>query len=77
LLLHGVKEVTSGVRYAFSNFCLPATKNPGSFYNFNSEEYLNIRSKENFLDIFEIPLKLNERDYVAIIEPEYDPITKT
>lgn len=28
---HGVKTITSGVRYAFSNFVLPVEKNPGTF----------------------------------------------
>ena len=36
---HGVKEVTSGVRYAFSNFSLKAEKNPGTFYNYGTKEY--------------------------------------
>lgn len=36
---HGVKEVKSGTRYAFSNFCLKAADNPGSFYNYKTKEY--------------------------------------
>jgi hypothetical protein len=36
---HGVKEVTSGSRYTYSNFALRADKNPGTFYNYGTEEY--------------------------------------
>jgi hypothetical protein len=43
---HGVKEVESGERYAFSNFALPYSKNPGTFYTFNSPEYNNIRHND-------------------------------
>lgn len=35
---HGVKKITSGVRYAFSNFVLPAAKNPGTFPLYGTEE---------------------------------------
>jgi len=42
---HGVKEVTSGYRYAFSNFVLKSEENPGTFYNYGTEEYLE-RSKD-------------------------------
>ena len=36
---HGVREVTSGKRYVFSNFSLKATDNPGTFYNYGTPEY--------------------------------------
>ncbi len=36
---HGVREVTSGVRYAFSNFVLKREDNPGTFYAYGTEEY--------------------------------------
>jgi hypothetical protein len=39
---HGVREVESGIRYAFSNFSLKAVENPGSFYNYKSPEYYEI-----------------------------------
>lgn len=35
---HGVREVKSGMRYAYSNFMLPATKWPGTFHKYGSEE---------------------------------------
>lgn len=38
---HGTKEVTDGVRFAFSNFVLPAHTNPGTFYNYKTKEYLD------------------------------------
>lgn len=37
--LHGVKETTKGTRYVYSNFSLRADKNPGSFYNYKTQEY--------------------------------------
>jgi hypothetical protein len=36
---HGVSKITSGTRYAFSNFSLPIEKNPGSFYTYKTQEY--------------------------------------
>jgi hypothetical protein len=35
---HGVKEVTSGIRFAFSNFALKAEDNPGTFPNYGTPE---------------------------------------
>jgi hypothetical protein len=35
---HGVKPVTSGMRYAYSNFSVKAEKNPGTFYNYGTPE---------------------------------------
>jgi hypothetical protein len=37
--LHGVKEVTKGTRYVYSNFSLRADKNPGTFPNYKTPEY--------------------------------------
>lgn len=74
---HGVKEVTKGIRYAFANFCLPAHKNPGTFYNFNTPEYQEQIKKLEFLNTFEQPFKKNERLYKKLVEPEYDPHTDT
>jgi len=36
---HGVREVTSGIRYAFSCFALKREDNPGTFYNYGTPEY--------------------------------------
>jgi hypothetical protein len=36
---HGVREVISGTRWVFSNFALKAEDNPGTFYNYGTEEY--------------------------------------
>lgn len=36
---HGVKEVTKGVRFAFSNFVIPSHTNPGTYFNYKTEEY--------------------------------------
>lgn len=61
--LHGVREVETGIRFAFANFCLPAHKNPGSFINFNTEDFHTIRQQENFLTEYHKPLKTNDREY--------------
>jgi hypothetical protein len=37
--MHGVKPITSGTRYVFSNFSLAANKNPGTFPNYKTDEY--------------------------------------
>lgn len=36
---HGVKEVTDGIRYAFSNFMVKSEENPGTFYNYKTDAY--------------------------------------
>lgn len=62
---HGVEKVTSGVRYAFSNFVLKAEDNPGTFHNYKSPEY-NAQIKEaydgdfeHFQRVWMLPLKQN------------------
>ena len=35
---HGVHNITSGFRYAYSNFVLPVSKNPGTFPLYNTKE---------------------------------------
>lgn len=37
---HGVRPISSGMRYAFATFSLKAADNPGTFYNYKSEEYI-------------------------------------
>ncbi|NBO23608.1 2OG-Fe(II) oxygenase, partial [bacterium] len=53
---HGVKEVKSGTRYAFSNFSIKSDRNPGTFYNHGTPE-----SRERQKDYWNwmIPLKEN------------------
>ena len=54
--MHGVKEITSGTRYTFSNFSIQADKNPGSFYNYKTPEYYEaIKDLGNWLG----PIKEN------------------
>lgn len=43
---HGVREVESGIRFAYSNFVLKRDENPGSFYNYKSPEYYEHVNKE-------------------------------
>ena len=52
---HGVREVTSGVRYAYSNFMLPIEKNPGTFPSYNTLEDLQ-RKKEGY-KVWNTPVK--------------------
>jgi hypothetical protein len=62
---HGVMPVTSGVRYAFSNFVLKAEDNPGTFYNYKTPEYYEqIKDKDSmnldqFIGAWMQPLKEN------------------
>jgi len=62
---HGVKEVTKGVRYAFSNFVLKAVDNPGTFYNYKTPEYYAQMEEaksgnfQHFQDVWMQPLKEN------------------
>jgi hypothetical protein len=58
---HGVRPITSGLRFAFSNFSLKAIDNPGSFYNYKTQEYfdqLGSRS-ESEIKAWGTPLKVN------------------
>lgn len=58
---HGVREVTSGTRYAFANFSLKAEDNPGSFYNYPSKEYFDQVGNKTLEELREWvkPLKSN------------------
>ena len=53
---HGVRDVETGVRYAFANFMFLTAKNPGTFYNYKSPEYYE-RTKD--LSEWVLPLKEN------------------
>lgn len=60
---HGVRDVTSGIRYAYSNFCLKAIDNPGSFNNYKTDEYykqIGNKTPQEVLDWL-APLKWNEQ----------------
>lgn len=70
---HGVKEVESGVRYAFSNFCLKTEDNPGTFYNYKTPEYYEQigNGTEDELNKWMQPLKENpqfSKDRIAIMQ---------
>lgn len=66
---HGVKPVLSGSRYAYSNFCLEASKNPGTFYNYGTKEYkLQIEDRSRLEEIWMNPLV--ENDQIVILEEE-------
>lgn len=61
---HGVREVTSGVRYAFTNFMLQAVENPGTFHNYKTKEYVEQvgnKTLENLQAGWMIPLEWNPR----------------
>ena len=71
---HGVLPVSSGKRYAFSNFVLKAEDNPGTFYNYKTPEYYEqIKDKDTldlkaFVDIWMRPLKENPQFTRELIE---------
>ena len=71
---HGVLPVSSGKRYAFSNFVLKAEYNPGTFYNYKTPEYYEqIKDKDTldlkaFVDIWMRPLKENPQFTRELIE---------
>jgi hypothetical protein len=62
---HGVKEVSTGIRYAFANFSLPYHKNPNTFYNYKTEEYHNQLNNLG-LKSWIAPLKPNIREYAPL-----------
>ncbi len=53
---HGVREVTSGIRYAYSNFMLPIEKNPGTFPSYNTKEDLE-RKAAGLADVWNVPIR--------------------
>lgn len=62
---HGVREVDTGIRYAFSNFSLKAEDNPGTFYNYKTPEYyerLGNRTEKEII-IWGTPLMNNPQFY--------------
>ena len=60
---HGVREVKSGLRYAYSNFSLKSIDNPGTFYNYGTVEYFKQVGKktEKDLEAWSTPLKINKQ----------------
>lgn len=59
---HGVKPVTKGNRYAFSNFVLKAKDNPGTFYNYKTPEYyerIGDKSLDHLTNVWMMPLEQN------------------
>lgn len=52
---HGVKEVTSGVRFAYANFVLPVANHPGTFPIWNTPEDKQ-RREQSLSDIWNQPL---------------------
>jgi hypothetical protein len=69
---HGVKEVLSGSRYAYSNFSLRADKNPGTFYNYGTEKYKEVTSNKELVDtVWQKPI-FNNPD-IIVMEPVIEP----
>ena len=54
---HGVKEVTSGIRFAYSNFCIKPEDNPGTFYNYKTKE-IKERQEMGLVDYWLRPLDI-------------------
>lgn len=61
---HGVRPIKTGVRYSFSNFSLKTEKNPGSFYNYGTEEH---KERQKDINKWLQPLFNNEK---SVILPE-------
>ena len=47
---HGVREVTSGTRYVYSNFCMEKEHAPGTFELFNPDKHPHIKDSKEILD---------------------------
>jgi hypothetical protein len=54
---HGVREVTSGIRYAYSNFMMLREKNPGTFPCYGTEEDL-LRKKQGLYESWLQPINI-------------------
>lgn len=67
---HGVREVTSGTRYAFSNFSLKREENPGSFYTYRTPEYFEVLGNRTFDDLHKWMTPLFESETVKRIRNE-------
>lgn len=70
---HGTRQVTSGARYAFANFCLKKEDNPGTFYNYNTPEYHSQLGNRSLQEVksWSVPLKENpqfSRDKLEIMK---------
>jgi CDGSH-type Zn-finger protein len=46
---HGVRKISSGNRYAFSNFCMEKEHAPGTFELFNPEKHLNMTDEKEII----------------------------
>jgi hypothetical protein len=64
---HGVRTVTKGTRYTYSNFSLRADKNPGTFPNYKTPEYE--KAMQDGLGSWLLPLKENP----LIVKTEFCP----
>ena len=47
---HGVRQITSGVRYAYSNFCMEKQHAPGTFELFNPEKHPYITDPDKIIE---------------------------
>lgn len=54
---HGVKEVISGIRYAYSNFVLPIEKKPNTFPAYNTPEDLE-RKAAGLTNVWNAPIRI-------------------
>jgi hypothetical protein len=67
---HGTRPVTSGIRYAYSNFSLKAADNPGTFHNYGTPEYYDAignKTKEEVTSWL-APLKWNDQFSLDVVE---------
>jgi hypothetical protein len=60
---HGVRDVKSGLRYAFSNFSLKAEDNPGTFHNYGTKEYIEQIKDKSFYNVMAWTNKIKENPH--------------
>lgn len=77
---HGTKKTRSGKRFVFSNFALNASDNPGTFYNYKTDEWYEQIGKYDYptnqqLQEWNSPFKLNSK-FAEIIEKKQKEIEK-
>ncbi|CAB4146014.1 hypothetical protein UFOVP1491_144 [uncultured Caudovirales phage] len=65
---HGVREITSGTRYAYSNFVLRSDENPGTFYNYGTSEYYNQVGDKSLNKLIQWMKPLKENEYLEVIK---------
>ncbi|MEY3907356.1 MAG: hypothetical protein RLZ52_423 [Pseudomonadota bacterium] len=72
---HGVHEITSGIRYAFSNFVVPVEKHPGTFPTYGTKENED-RWNSMFKNVDGELVFTGEGDWLSPINFNWEPSEK-